>query len=295
MSRIKDDLEEKKELANKELEASEPKNAYQFIDENGEHMHTLRGQPLIGTSTVSSVIAKPLTWWSAGLAVAKLGWIHKGDKEKGWTKKELRLEKAEEMREKIEYMSSTDYLDLLDEAYAAHSKKLKSSAQQGTDLHSILEIFIKARMSYDATGSPESVNLGIQQLKQIEAFVTWSVGNVKRFLWSEMYCYSEKMWTGGISDCGYEAKDGTYGIMDFKSSKEAYPSQFWQCAGYHLQIEENGGFDKNGNKIFILDKPITEYAIFPFGMENPEPQFNVDIQGCQEAFKSEVILYKKLN
>lgn len=36
-------------------------NPYRFLNERGEHLHTLGGEPLYGVSSVMSVIAKPLT------------------------------------------------------------------------------------------------------------------------------------------------------------------------------------------------------------------------------------------
>ncbi len=277
----------------KEKEFFETSNSpYKYIDEAGEHLHTFENQPLIGTSSVASVISKPgLPYWASGLACAVFGWTHKGDAKKGFTDRNLRLQKAEEMREKIEYMSTSDFLDLLDTAYSAHAKTLKTSAKKGTDMHAELEIYVKDCIrKYKGTPVPY---LSVHPVVTI--FSTWASSNVKRFLWSEGHCFSKRMWTGGICDLGYEKLDGTYGIMDFKSSKEAYLTQFWQCAGYDIQVSENGVFDRNGNKIFTLDKPITEYAVFPFGMPNPYPQFNVDIAGGREAFECEVKLYKKLN
>ena len=44
---------------------------YQFNEK--EHIHTLDDKPLMGTSTVVGIIAKPLTYWASGLAVGKLG------------------------------------------------------------------------------------------------------------------------------------------------------------------------------------------------------------------------------
>ena len=35
---------------------------YRFHNENDKHLHTLNGKPLLGTSTVVGVLAKPLTW-----------------------------------------------------------------------------------------------------------------------------------------------------------------------------------------------------------------------------------------
>src|SRR5437899_1811597 len=50
---------------------------YRFHDKDGEHLHTLDGKPLIGTSTAIRVLNKPLTWWAAGMALTPLGWLNK--------------------------------------------------------------------------------------------------------------------------------------------------------------------------------------------------------------------------
>lgn len=301
MSKIKDQMLDDKLFAEKEFFETNNPPPYRFIDEKGEHLHTYENKPLIGTSSVSKVIgnASPLMWWAVGLACEKFGWTHKGNKIKGWAKKEERLAAAEAMREKIEYMGTEDYLDLIDEAYGAHATKLKSSAKKGTDLHAELERYVKWFMLYKQTEQSLEVLREMFDEQNFDAritpFIEWAEYNVRRFLWSEGHCFSTRLWVGGISDCGYEKADGTYGIMDFKSSKEAYLTQFWQCAGYDIQISENGVYDAKGNKIFTLDKPITEYSVLPFGMPNPAPQFNVDIKGGREAFEAEVLLYKKLN
>jgi hypothetical protein len=98
-------------------------------------------------------------------------------------------------------------------------------------------------------------------------------------------------------------KDGRIAIIDFKSSKEAYASQFWQIAGYDLQISENGGYTPDGEKVFhyrsshyIPGKLSAEcadvYYIIPFGAEKPEPVPFADVEGAREAFKSALVLYK---
>jgi len=136
--------------------------------------------------------------------------------------------------------------------------------------------------------------LGAYNVK-IMPFINWTRKNVKRFLWSETHCYSKELWLGGISDCGFEDMDGKIAVLDFKSSKDVYISQFWQCIGYAIQLEENGGFDKNGKNIFVLDKPIDYVAVLPFGMPNPEVKINYDMKGGKEAVKAMLLLYKKLN
>lgn len=269
---------------------------YTYTDEGKSHVHTLDGKPLIGTSSAASVLAKPLTWWASGLAVGKFGWIHKGDKKKGWVKKEVRLEAAKNRRDVILKMTDEEYLKLLDEAYAAHSEKLATSATEGTDLHAMVESYIKVCLEKNA-GVPMIPGMVTKEWKyyKILPFINWAGSKVKRFLWSEMHCYSERLWIGGITDFGFEDLEGKIGVGDIKSSKEAYLSQFWQCAGYDIQISENGGYDRKGNKVFTLEKPIDYYMIFPFGMEVPEAQYYYDVEGGRAAFEAEIFLYKKLN
>lgn len=271
MAKIKETIEEK-----------EQPREYSFNKEF--HAHTYCDKPLLGTSTVVGIISKPLTWWAAGLAVAKFGWINKGNAKTGWVDKAKRLSNAIAFFSKIKKMSDEEYLDLLDEAYAAHSKKLDSSAKEGTDLHAELEHYVRAHMGL----SPMRADYD----ERIIPFINWTNENVEKFLWSEIHCYSDKLWVGGISDCGVLLKNGKTGIIDFKSSKDSYESQFIQCAGYDIQLTENGGFTDNGYKTLTLDKPIEFYAIIPFGA----PQFTIDfrynVEELREGFKACVTLYK---
>lgn len=267
---------------------------YKYIDEKGAHLHTFNGAPLIGTSSVADVLSKPLTWWASGLAVMQLGIpdakVITKIKNKKATEEEVKacMVSVGISLEKIKQMEVEQFYKLLDSAYRAHSTTLKDKAQEGTDLHAELERFVKDEMSnhqYEAD----------KYEPRILPYIQWSRKEVKRYLWSEVHCYSEKMWTGGISDVGAELNDGKIVVIDFKSSKEAYLSQFWQCRGYGLQIEENGWFDRDGNLLGKLEKPIDAVVVVPFGAEEVVPQFNYDMAGGEEAFKAELVLYKKLN
>ena|SRR3990167_7008473 len=296
MSKIKDQIEIEKRLADKELEASEPKD-YAFNEEL--HLHSFQGKPLCGTSTVLNVLAKPLTWWASGLAVAKLGWTNSKIKIDGnYTNIDLetRLKALQPQYEAIKAMSSEQFLGLLDEAYKAHSTNLKSTAQAGTDLHAELERYVKNWMLCH-----DPKNKGGDMLDEtiyddrIIPFITWADENIEKFLWSELYCFSETLWLGGISDVGVLLKNGKVGILDFKSSKESYDNQFIQNAGYDLQITENGGYTKEGNKIFQLDTPISFYGIVPFGAKEFTVDFRYNVEELREGFKSALVLYKLLN
>lgn len=290
MSKIKDQLELNKEWSDKELEASEPR--YEYIDENKKHLHTYNKKPLLGTSTVVGVIAKPLTWWASGLACEKFGWMNKGNAQKGWAKKEERLASALLMQNKIKMMSMDEYLELLDEAYKAHNVKLDTSATAGTDMHAELEKYVKLMIS-DQAGQPMLMN-GYEN-NAVEQFAIWSIENVAEFLYSEANCYSERLWVGGISDVGARLKDGRHVIIDFKSSKEAYTSQFIQCAGYAIQLEENNILDSTGYVQRIVDWKFDGVIIFPFGADKVEPQAKWNMEELKQGFESAVTLYKLTN
>lgn len=269
-------------------------NRYKYLDEKGQHLHILDGQPLYGTSSVSDVLAKPLTWWASGLAVKEFGCpdpkVLTKIKNKKATPDEVKDHYASlgVMHTLIQNMDIEEYAKLVDKAYRAHTMTLKEKAKEGTDLHAECERFIGDEMSGKSLAKP-------YYDAKIWPLIDWSRNNVAKHLWSEGNCYSEKHWIGGISDWGVELKDGRVAIVDFKSSKEAYLSQFWQCCGYAIQIEENGVLDRDGNQIYSLEgRTIDVVIVLPFGMENPYPQMNVDVQGGKEAFLAELLLYKKL-
>lgn len=275
-------------------------NRYKYIDEKGEHLHTLDNQPLIGTSSVASVLSKPLAYWASGLAVKEFGCpepkVITKIKNKKATVEETKAhyDGLAKMRELIASMDIEEYAKLIQKAYSAHASTLKDKAKEGTDLHAELERFVKFCMETDIP-TPDTEDAKMFDNK-IQPFIAWTFENVSEFLWSEGNCYSEKNWTGGISDVGARLKDGRIAIIDFKSSKEAYLSQFWQCCGYAIQVEENGIFDKDGNQTFKLKEgeKIDLTIVVPFGMDNVYPQLNVDMEGGKEAFLAELLLYKKL-
>lgn len=262
-------------------------NKYRFLHDKHVHQVCKEGEwkNLIGTSGIPNVLAKPLTWWAAGLAVGELGWVSKKDGDKFRTKAQ-RANMASEKLEEIKSMSPEEYVDLLDAGYAAHSRKLDSSATAGTDLHALAETWIKGQIDGSNT----------EPHPQIMPLVNWAKKNVDKWLWSEMHCYSETLWLGGISDAGYIDKAGRVAILDIKSSKDAYISQFIQCAGYDKQITENGGYTAEGEKVFDLEgKTIDYYTIFPFGMDKPDGQSRHNNEELKEAFDSCVMLYKLIN
>ena len=240
-------------------------------DERGkpQHLHELsydsvEWKPLTGTSSVGNIIAKTLTWWASGMAVEKLGWINpkpKIDRKYIITPIADRLKKARDKQTEIRLMSAEEYLDLLDEAYRAHADNLDDTASEGTDTHALCEEYLKSVMN----GNP--VEPTDEKVKKL---AVWVKKNVKRVLWSEMCFFSEKWWLGGIGDGGVELNNGEIAVLDFKHAKDVYFNNLIQIALYDIEVSENGGYTKAGEKIFTLEKPITKYIVFPFGANDLE-------------------------
>ena len=251
---------------------------YEFNDK--EHLHLLDGKPLTGTSSVGNVLAKPLTWWAAGLAVEKFGWLNP----KKFSSEECAVA-CEDGLDKVKKMERDEYAKLLTEAYYAHSKKLKDSAKTGTDLHEELEAYVKAMMKLKPVRKYD---------EKIQPFINWADENVKKFIASEAHCFDEELWVGGITDVVAELNDGKLAIIDFKSSKEAYPTQFLQVSGYAIQIEKNGLWDMGGTVNKKLDKQIEALIIVPFGADVIEPAIRYDLDSYKQGFRSAVVLYRLL-
>ncbi len=251
---------------------------YKFDLEN--HVHSLDGRPLTGTSSVINVLSKPLTYWASGLACECFGWLNPKKHDNDAVQNALR-----EGFDMVKALDLDSYAKLLDRAYRAHATKLKEAAGTGTDLHAELERFVKSRMgkNKETVFDPK-----------IQPFIDWSDANVKRFIASEAHCYSERLWCGGIVDAIAELKDGTYAVIDFKSSKEAYVSQFIQAAGYAIQIMENGLFSENGKHSKNLDAPIVSLIVIPFGAEKVEPSIRNNVDEYSKGFEQAVGLYRLL-
>lgn len=276
-----------------------------------KHRHMLNGKALTGTSSVVDVLAKVLTWWAAGKAVETLGWVYpkikKGGKVVGLVPESKRLNVANKMLVRIKEFTSKQYLDLLDKAYIAHSVNLKDTAEAGTNLHAELERFVKNEMNNKGSTALPDGTLIEPFDARIKPFIDWARYSVKRYLWSEVHCFDENLFVGGISDVGVELNahllkgedgvdtevpDGTLAIIDFKSAKEVYTSHYIQAGGYSLLVEKNGLLDSNGKLIGKLDKSIQAIIIVPFGADVVYPEIRMNIERYKDGFKHALYLYR---
>lgn len=272
-------------------------NRYSF--DAVKHVHYLDGQPLMGTSSVGDVLFKPLAWWAAGEAVKTLGWTHPCIKKNGRVIGNVpikkRLTAVKKIHKKLLGTTPEEYLQLLDTAYKAHSVSLESSAERGSQLHADLETYAREQEVVSTLVDTDRIRVDLNSLDpRVKIFSDWAEQNIKRYLWIENHCYDEELWVGGISDVGVELNDGSCAIIDYKSSKEAYTSNFIQAAGYIIQAEKNGLFDCDGNLITKLDRKIDKIIIFPFGAKEVEPEIRDQVSLYKEGFQLAVKLYKVL-
>ena len=261
---------------------------YKFVDKKREHMHTLDGQPLIGTSTVVGVISKPLTWWAAETAAVEC-------LEAGIAIPTIR----EEYEQAVAGGDKKSAIDALQKKYPifkkarfAHFESKNDKADKGTDMHAELETYVKTCIADG--GLPFGPMPNLFKGKQVYEFAIWACDNVEKFLVSEGHCYSKELWVGGITDCMAEMINGQIAIIDFKSSRGAFDSQFIQIAGYDLEQAENGIFEVNGG---ILQEPvrISTYIVIPFGAKEFKVEKRYNTEEYKEAFKAANKLYKILN
>lgn len=275
---------------------SQTKKRYLFDDSpddrgRPQHLHKLNDKPLTGTSTITDGVKDKsgLIWWAVGEGLKTLGWTPimtpKG-KIRVRAPIKPRLEAAKLALEAIKTLDVDNFLSKLDEAYYAHSNAKNSAAKDGKDLHSNLERYVKFSIDkYE--GRPAQV-----KDKDIQNFIDWSIENVEKFLASEIHMYSEKHWVGGIADCIAKMKGGKMAVIDFKRGKQAYPEMFWQCAGYSIQLEENGGFTPKGERVLEPIKCDT-HIVIPFGAKKFSPDIVHDEKGInRDAFLAALTIYK---
>ena len=244
---------------------------YRFLDEKKQHIHTLDGEPLTGTSTaVKNVMPPFLAKWGATCAVDFL---------------KERIEKTFWRFLGVGYIRLSD----LDKAINAWLSVRKKKAEAGTDMHSDLELYVKHCIE-NAKGIPTTVTDG--KSDEVVAFSKWARANVKRFLYSEVYVFSKDLWLGGIIDVVLELKDGRYVIGDFKSNPNVYFNMYMQAALYDLQQAENGFYTADGEKIGEpLD--ISAYNIYTFGGGFNAHEY-VNMKDIREAAKGLVKINKLL-
>lgn len=179
-----------------------------------KHTHQLKvgseWRALTGCTTVLSVVAKPaLIQWAANMAV---DYIRANG---NWKLTDEELNKV------------------FEEARKAHTRRKKEAGDYGTKTHEEIENLV-----LNAIKNNNGIVTGTSDNKSIQNFIDWSTENKVKFLESEKNIYSERLWIGGIVDLVVEI-GGQVWIGDIKTSGSGiYAEHLWQCAGYHLMLND---------------------------------------------------------
>jgi len=213
--KMKDYQAEQETLSNNELEASLPKDSYQF--DSAQHIHLLNGIPLHGVTTILQVISKPqLIPWAVKMCADTILEVVNSDVD----------------------LNEVDWDTLVKEAKGAHKTKKESAADFGVAAHSFLENYIKKGEKHDL----------------IKPFIDWAESNKVEFLECEKNVYSKNLWVGGICDFVFRM-DGKLYVGDLKTSSDIYEEHFLQCGAYATCLAEMGLYwNFKGLFVFNLKK-----------------------------------------
>lgn len=197
----------------------------EFKFDKSKHLYELDGKRMTGCTTILGVLAKPaLIPWAAKMVVEH---IQKN------AKKEFLPVPEGEQEQDYNYIVSEQ---LLSEAKVAHAKRKTTAGDYGTKTHEIISEIIADVIE----NSEGRILSGKNPNKSVQNFLDWAIENKVKFLETEKIIYSEKWFVAGTVDFVAEI-DGQVWIGDFKTTGSGiYPEHFFQCAGYHLMLEDMG-------------------------------------------------------
>lgn len=252
------------------------------------HLYTLDGKPMTGCTTILGVLAKPaLIPWAARMATE---YVHS-----------CQADFLELIPDEIgdTYKFSYDnFKRVLEDAKNAHRKKKEDAATKGTDLHALVEEWVRWCIEkYD--GNPViNTLIGGPECGTIKDFCNWAVKENIRFIATEQRLYSKELWVAGTCDLIFE-KDGKRYVGDIKTYKKIWDRvPLIQCAGYALMWEEMHREAISTPSIHVGPK-IDGYCVICLPKERTfneaeDVLWSWDTDGDRDAFLAAVKLYRYL-
>ena len=231
-----------------------------------KHVYLFDGKQMTGVTTVLGVIAKPaLIQWAADMACEYV---------------------ANKFKE-IQFPVATDdeIRVWLEEARTAHTKKKEDAGTKGTDVHALVEEYIKTCIEKD--GLP-IVEAKTGEDPMFYKFRKWAIDNGVRFLASEKKVYSESWFVAGTFDFSFE-KDGKRFIGDLKTMGRIWDKvPHAQAAAYRKMSVEMGEKDYDGTCIVNISKPSEKY------LSELTESWSYDFETDTKAFEAALVLYRFL-
>lgn len=239
----------------------EPVMGFSFDEKT--HIYRYDGKRMTGVTTVLGVIAKPmLIGWAARMAVE-----HMEQELQAYFNNELSI-----------YQFTYAVLKaILTEATTAHSKKKEDAADQGTDIHALVEAYVKdCIITNEGIAKKDGLDI-------IRPFIDWAILNGVRFLASEQKFYDVEWFTAGTADLVFE-KEGKRYLGDVKTYKKIWDRiPFFQCAAYAAMSERTDG------------KKFDGYCILRLGKDGTfEEKWSFDVEGDTKAWMAALTLYRQL-
>jgi Fe-S-cluster containining protein len=195
----------------------------------------------------------------------------------------------------------------IESAKTRHTQRLNETADIGSELHKLVEIFINIKLKqdqWDLMGFEDYINNKQNyNLKQMfNQFYIWQRDNVKQFLESERFVVHQELCYAGTLDFLWIGYDDKIYCTDLKTSNSIYKEHELQCSAYKQARESMEGeykiYCKYGNenwiKVYNYDKmKIDEVSILNIERDffNLEHKIIKDVDNLQVAFNYLVGFY----
>lgn len=232
-----------------------------------KHEYLIDGKRATGVTTIIGVLAKPqLISWASRMACEHI--------RENADKHFLPVPGGEQPS--FSYYEVSE--ELLGNAQKAHTRKKEVAGEKGTDMHSLVEGYVRLMIA-DQGGKPFLMN---NPQTAIEPFIKWAVENVKEFLFSERQMFNKDLFIAGTADFSYIGKDEKKYMADFKTSSGIYGIDYWlQVAAYRMLAEAEG------------DQPYEGATIVRMGKDGSfDVQHLYEYETYKEAFLSCLTLYR---
>lgn len=189
-----------------------------FKYDNDQHRYELNDIELPGTTTPLTLVNE-LTWDKDGKMSDKASIIQK------WALGRMADEIIENTKGKI--LNGEQIEPIVIEAKKAPNKRLKSAGISGTEIHDLIEGIIKIAISNTGFVKEDTYT---NYPPQVQNFITWSIKNKVKFLYSEEPIYSKEWMNCGTVDFVCEI-DGKVLVGDIKTNGDKRRYE-WTGKGY---------------------------------------------------------------
>lgn len=286
-----------------------------FTYEDKKHAYKLNGIELPGTTTPLKLVNE-LSWDADGKMTDKsqiiqqwaLGCMEKEIIEKAQHILDMPIwndELTDDELKSIPIISFNQINNITKEAKKAPNKKFTGAGISGTEIHAIIESFIKGRIS-----DPEKNIFLSDYPKQVCNFIEWVQKNNVKFLFSEEPLYSKEWMNCGTVDfiCEIDGKiligdiktngDKRRYEWDTKNNKYDYSKPvsdihipaLWQCGSYAKMCTEDNArklVDKVDGVVIVNIKKSGEFDA------NLDVRIDYNIESLVTAYDLVIKLYKQ--